>query len=267
MELSVILKDARLFDGRNTDGFSWRKKLCFLVYSLLGDVFLFRDGEEVRICEGEMYLSSSGEEIFVQKCGTVIALGFEVYGEAADLFGRVIKPTERQRRHLGEILRELNVGEGETCRYGSEGIIQNSLSTVLLLLMRGEELRINEELALLSEQVRSHSQAVRHYLLENYTTKITLDSLCYIFRTNKTALCKQFREEFGRTVFGYLHELRIAEAKRLLRMGLISVTDVSERLGFESIHYFSRLFKKTVGVSPAEYAKSEKKKQKLAEEI
>ena len=194
-------------------------------------------------------------------------LSFVLSGEApSEIFGLPVRPNEREKRQLGEILRELEGGYRAWDISGSERIIENSVSTLLVLLGRGGEIEIKDELMLLSEEVRSHPQAVRHYLLENYTSKITLDELCYIFRTNKTALCREFKDEFGKTVLGYLHEVRLAEAKRLLKDGNLSVTAVSDRLGFESIHYFSRLFKKMLGLSPTEYARIEKKKQKLMEE-
>ena len=49
----------------------------------------------------------------------------------------------------------------------------------------------------------------------------------------------------------------------MLRDKEISVTEISEKLGFDSVHYFSRLFKKHTGVSPVNYAKSIKSKLNL----
>ena len=54
----------------------------------------------------------------------------------------------------------------------------------------------------------------------------------------------------------YLTALRIGEAKRLIREGNLTFTQIAERLGIESIYYFSNLFKKQTGMSPTEYEKT-----------
>ena len=61
---------------------------------------------------------------------------------------------------------------------------------------------------------------------------------------------------YNKTVLNYINSLKIREAKALLRESKLSVTEISEKLGFNSIHYFSRLFKKTTGHSPKEYIRS-----------
>ena len=65
-----------------------------------------------------------------------------------------------------------------------------------------------------------------------------------------------FREQVGKTAVHYLNALRVQEAKRLIRRGELNFTQIAERVGIESIYYFSNLFKKYAGVSPSEYAKS-----------
>lgn len=99
-------------------------------------------------------------------------------------------------------------------------------------------------------------QAVHQYLTENFTSKITLDNLCFLFRTNKTTLCRQFKQEYGTTILSYVNSLKIKESKSLLRKSNLSVTEIAETLGFDSIHYFCRQFKKATGQSPTEYSKT-----------
>lgn len=97
---------------------------------------------------------------------------------------------------------------------------------------------------------------IRQYLQEHYTEKIPLDQICFLFGTNKTTLCQLFKNEYGTTVLNYVNSLRIREAKRLLRENVLSVTEISEQLGFASIHYFCRVFKKSTGDTPKEYIKT-----------
>ena len=50
--------------------------------------------------------------------------------------------------------------------------------------------------------------------------------------------------------------LKIEESKRIIRQRQYNITQVSNMLGFNSVHYFSRLFKKITGASPSEYEKT-----------
>lgn len=96
------------------------------------------------------------------------------------------------------------------------------------------------------------------YISEHYTEKLTLHDLCFIFGTNKTSLCRNFKDEYGVTVLNHINDLRIRDAKALLREQKLSITQISEILGFTSIHYFCRLFKKETGMTPKEFAQANK---------
>jgi len=63
------------------------------------------------------------------------------------------------------------------------------------------------------------------------------------------------KEETGKTALELIHISLIGEAKNLLRAADQSVGEIAYSLGFENLPYFSRLFKKEVGVTPKEYKK------------
>ena len=69
-------------------------------------------------------------------------------------------------------------------------------------------------------------------------------------------LKRVFHEQIGQSMVSYLTALRIGEAKRLIREGNLTFTQIAERIGIESIYYFSNLFKKQTGMSPTEYEKT-----------
>ena len=60
-------------------------------------------------------------------------------------------------------------------------------------------------------------------------------------------------QETGKTAIDHIHLYLISEAKNLLAGGDLSVSEIAYALGFESPPYFSRLFKKEVGVTPKEF--------------
>lgn len=261
---SVRLLESRYVTGRGGEAFFDGVGRA-LVYAASGGARLFLESGELSVPAGSLYLSSRGESFGIRAESGAIFLAFSTVSFSEDqgleaLFGVLHRPGERERRQLGEVLREISADRGDAV---GERIIENSLMNLLLLLLRESEISLAEEKTALIEEVRTEAQAIRHYLLENYSSRITLEDLCFLFRTNRSALCRIFRREYGRTIQEYLQELRISEAKRLLREGDLSVTIISERVGFESVHYFSRSFKKRLGITPTEYGRAERKKKEL----
>ena len=70
---------------------------------------------------------------------------------------------------------------------------------------------------------------------------------------NDCTLKRGFREVFGTTAFGYLHDYRLEQARQLLLENRFNVSEVAARVGFGSCSYLSRVFRKKYGVSPKQY--------------
>ena len=92
-----------------------------------------------------------------------------------------------------------------------------------------------------------------NYMNENISKKIKLQELIRYSGTNRTTIENIFRENFGVGAIDYFIMLKIEYAKKHLRENNYNITQISEILGYSSIHYFSRQFKKTTGMTPTEY--------------
>ena len=68
-------------------------------------------------------------------------------------------------------------------------------------------------------------------------------------------LSDMLKQETGKTAMELIHIYMINEAKNLLRGEAQSVSEIAYGLGFENLPYFSRLFKKEVGLSPNQFRK------------
>ncbi|MGG6269532.1 helix-turn-helix transcriptional regulator [Leptolyngbya sp. AN03gr2] len=73
---------------------------------------------------------------------------------------------------------------------------------------------------------------------------------------NDCTLKREFKQVFGTTVFGYLHQSRMQQARSLLLDQQYSVTEVARRVGYRNLCAFSTAFRKTFGVSPKTLQKS-----------
>ena len=92
------------------------------------------------------------------------------------------------------------------------------------------------------------------YINENYTEgNIPLPKLAELCGISEVYLRRLFQSAFSASPAVYMRNMRIKYAKRLLRSGECSVTDAAMLSGFGDPAYFSREFKKTEGISPAEY--------------
>ena len=100
---------------------------------------------------------------------------------------------------------------------------------------------------------------VIEYLQKHYTEKISLEDLCAKFYVSKTWLCKCFYNNMHCSIISYQLNLRITEAKFLLRETDKSIESIAKQLGLSSAKYFGIMFKKEVNRSPLQYRHDEVK--------
>ena len=93
------------------------------------------------------------------------------------------------------------------------------------------------------------------YILKHLTEGIDCKALARLCSLSTAQLYNLFHAQYGMTPLAYRDSLLLRRAVLLLRDGTFSVTEIAEMLGFESVSYFSRFFKKHRGVSPSAYIK------------
>lgn len=107
-----------------------------------------------------------------------------------------------------------------------------------------------------SEKERN-AQNIIHFLEKHFMKDLTLDALSESMHMSKFYLSKIFKEATGMTIFDYLYQRRINQAKVLLHIDPgLSVTEAGYRVGFKHLAHFSRMFKSKVGLSPEQYKKT-----------
>lgn len=96
-------------------------------------------------------------------------------------------------------------------------------------------------------------QAVTQYIREHYMCKVTLEEIAASVNLDKSYLCRLFKRETGQSVFQCLNNERMARALGMIAQGNAYVREVAAAVGIDDPFYFTRLFKKTYGISPSEY--------------
>jgi two-component system response regulator YesN len=94
------------------------------------------------------------------------------------------------------------------------------------------------------------------YVKKNYMKKITLEDVASHVYLSPAYFSKIFKEEMSTNFNNYLNRVRIEMSKNLLMDDSLSLVDISNYVGYEDQSYFSKVFKKMVGVSPGKYRES-----------
>ncbi|MBQ8638798.1 MAG: helix-turn-helix transcriptional regulator [Lachnospiraceae bacterium] len=170
-----------------------------------------------------------------------------------------LPPTERTLvdARLEEIRREAAAGSE-----GWEDMIASLLRQILLLAYRAKNNTHNlpentvshPSHALKEDKIQTINQVVR-YLAANYAEPFSLDKLAQRFYINKYSLSRLFRDVTGVTLLEYLHIQRIQKAQEFLRTSLMSITDIAHAVGFDTVSYFEKIFRRYAHAAPGEYRK------------
>jgi Response regulator containing CheY-like receiver domain and AraC-type DNA-binding domain len=91
------------------------------------------------------------------------------------------------------------------------------------------------------------------YIRTHYAEKITLDSAAKAVYLSPSYFSRVFRQETGKTFNSYLNTVRIEQSKKLLMDPSVRLIDISLMVGFDNQSYFTKVFKKTTGLSPLQY--------------
>ena len=107
----------------------------------------------------------------------------------------------------------------------------------------------------LPENISRPVRIAAEYVQKHYREAVGLGDAAEAAEVNSTYLSYLFSQEMGIGFAGYLLNLRIAHAKKLLRETELKMWQVAEQSGFNDYHYFSKVFKKSEEMSPAQYRK------------
>ena len=97
------------------------------------------------------------------------------------------------------------------------------------------------------------------FIGKNIENKITVPDVARSIPISPSYLSSIFRKKLNMTVVDYINNFRLEKSKVLIKTSNLNFTQISDKLGYNSVHYFSRQFKSKYGISPSAYAKSIKR--------
>lgn len=210
----------------------------------------------------------------------LVVISFQCRDEAMRFFKkRILRIDEMERNLLAEIIIEArhcfdcrlddpylqNMPQKEPEAFGAEQLIKIDLEHFLIHIIRRysnpfyTDKRIPDLKSIKSANGKSDSDVfnrVVDYLQQNISNHVTIEQICHDNLIGRSQLQKIFKEKSSLGIIEYFSHMKINAAKDMIRTNRMNFTQVSEQLGYTSIHYFSRQFKKVTGMTPSEYASS-----------
>ena len=142
------------------------------------------------------------------------------------------------------------IQELQLCRYGYEDYIASLFNDILLLVNRQQH-----EQKKTTGNVQEQIERAAAYFNENYNTKISIDDYAESLHISTNWFIHNFKQYAGMSPAQYILSLRMVNAQSLLERTTYNIKEISEIVGYENPLYFSRVFKKEIGKSPAQYRK------------
>lgn len=114
---------------------------------------------------------------------------------------------------------------------------------------------LNALIAEKGNQLNRPVQMIKSYVQENYAQPISLEEVAALVHFSPVYVSSVFKKVTGSNFSNYLTEVRIEQAKNLLRTSFTGIAEIARQVGYNDARHFSKLFIKTVGIKPIEYRK------------
>jgi AraC-like DNA-binding protein/quercetin dioxygenase-like cupin family protein len=253
-----------------------------LVYVDKGEIEVMADTIGYKLKQGEMIFHKPNEFHNVWANGTIapnlVIISFECKSSAMKFFEeKILQVGDFEKNIMAEIINEaknayssplddtflIKLEKKKNPIFGCEQLIKINLERMLIMLVRkGKSIKNFTKVSTVTKQ-RSDSEIVNNiinYLEDNIYSNIKFTDVCKFTHQSGTNLKVTFKSIVGIGIMEYYRRLKIEEIKRIIREKPLNFTEIAEKLGYTSVHYFSRHFKQATGMTPTEYATSVKVK-------
>lgn len=249
-----------------------------MVYVDYGRINAIVDGVGCELSKGQVIFHQPMEShthfANEESAGNVVVVAFSCDSPSMAFFNKKIFSLEKpSQKVLSLFLSEAEDAVGGVCRdfenkspldfskakLGSVQLMQCYLVEFLFSLIRCDKASISPlERTENSRQLAESSlvDSILLYMQNNLNQPPSLATLCNHFSISRTYLCRIFKESVGTSPIDFWISSKIKEAKKLIREGNHNITQISEQLGYTSIHHFTRMFKRCTGMSPTSYKTS-----------
>lgn len=244
----------------------------FYVSECSGEHRLLLDGNEYALTKGQLMIyPPNAVHRGIHKSNAVIdIISFEADSDISCLYGKIITLNARQAQTLAELMSAgIRIFQDAPCSGYDKGMslhqranayelqrFKNCLENFLIDLYLSQS--APDTLSASNSEISSEEQFDRIvcYMKRNTDKALSLADIADAFAFSITKIQKLFYKHAGCAPMQYFTELKLGAAKEMMSSTSLNHTQIAAKLGFSSVSYFSKLFKKRTGMSPSEYIKS-----------
>lgn len=238
-----------------------------IIANVNGNSSTLEEGQAIFHVPGEKHSHTSNREV----ANNMLVVSFTCNNECMDFFkNKTFTLDKTSKTLLSLFIKEAQNALGQIPNnynfkgplvfsdevFGACQLMQFHFVEFLIKLIRGNAHSTSNNIRTRLSDKSDAIDLIVSYMTENIYNDINLEKICNRFYLRKSRLSILFKEFIGKSPMEYFSELKIKEAKKLLREDNLSVSQITFKLNYSSIHNFSRAFKKATGFSPTGYKKS-----------
>ncbi|MBE7024674.1 MAG: AraC family transcriptional regulator [Ruminococcaceae bacterium] len=236
-----------------------------LFYVSRGQMQILRDGKEETVSAGQVVFRPPGKKsvmLYPDDCTLYVGIiDFICHSKKMSFFPKqAITLDGKEKAILSELIKEA----ADFCRETKPNplraeLVSSGLENLLIRLYgrlcgvftsKGENEKSNSK-NIMSEKVRR----INAILEERRFSSVSIEEIASMLSESPNVLMKCYKKEMQESIMEHFFSLKEQTAKTLILSSNMNFTEISDFLGFSSVNYFSKFFKKRTGMTPTEYSR------------
>ena len=274
--------------------FEYRKDFSFPGESHDFWEFLYVDRGEVEVTADKKKFTLKKNQIVFHKpnefhalnangviAPNLVVISFYCHAPCMNFFeNKILQINDIERTLLGQIIREAKdafcsplddphlkkLERNSDVPFGSEQIIKINLEYLLIQLLRrygklADASSMSNMKQAKTTKINYDDEIIKRvldYMEAHIDSRLTMEQICTDQSIGRSQLQNLFQNKFQCGVIEYFSKMKIEAAKQYIRETDLNFTQIAEKLGYSTVHYFSRQFKKISRMTPSEYSSSVK---------
>lgn len=223
-----------------------------------GESELTIDYMEYRLRQDAVHFASPGQTVGISGeddgIGELYVIRFDVYWDSGtpdecNLQGELPIHRDAESVMLCELIYSCTCSEYPLERFRGQSAFQE------LLFHLFNNIRLLPE-----SDPRSALDRTKAFINSHYSENLTIDRLAAIADLSPKYYVDLFKKTYGKSAIDYITEVRLRHAKQMMVHSDVRMRDIAHQVGYHDEFYFSRKFKKEMGVSPSIYVKNRRRK-------
>jgi len=241
---------------------TWRPKGRIdyqLLYVASGKTHFYFDGKDREVTAGHMILFQPRQEqhyeYFAKDKPEVYWVHF-TGGDVKNILRRYEIPLDNPVFYSGSsstyayLFKEM-INELQTCRVGYQELLEMYLRQIFLLVQRSRQ----ERKPTVSSYIQEEMEYARRYFNEHYNEPISIEEYAQSRGMSVSWFLRNFKQITTMSPMQYILSIRMNNAVSLLETTDYNITEISAIIGYDNPLYFSRIFRKQIGMSPSDFRK------------